>query len=205
MWDGWTGLSPPYSVVVADPPWHFKPRAIANNDKTDRSVARHYSTLSIADLCALPVKELVARDCHLFLWITGPMLAYGLHLPVMKAWGFRPSAVGFTWVKLRRGTKPDQLRLMPTAEADLHVGLGLTTRKNAEFCIMGRRGNARRADRTIREVILSPVREHSRKPDEFKRRVDRYVGPGLPTVELFSREDWPKWDRWGAEAGKFNR
>jgi hypothetical protein len=59
-----------------------------------------------------------------------------------------------------------QLRVLPTLESDLHVGLGLTTRKNAEFCLLGRRGNAHRNAKDVREIILSPVREHSRKPDE---------------------------------------
>jgi N6-adenosine-specific RNA methylase IME4 len=77
-----------------------------------------------------------------------------------------------------------QLRVLPTAEMDLHVGLGLTTRKN-EFCLLGRRGNCKRQSKKVREVILAPVREHSRKPDEAYRRIMEYADG--PYVELFAR------------------
>ena len=71
-------------------------------------------------------------------------------LKVMEAWGFRYSAVAFTWVKLKRSFNALQLRVLPTLESDLHVGLGWTTRKNAEFCLLGRRGNARRNAKDVR-------------------------------------------------------
>jgi N6-adenosine-specific RNA methylase IME4 len=64
------------------------------------------------------------------------------------------------------------------------------------------RGNARRNAKDVREIILAPVREHSRKPDEFFRRVERYCDG--PYVELFARERRPGWDSWGDEADKFN-
>jgi N6-adenosine-specific RNA methylase IME4 len=200
------GLQPPYGCIVADPPWHFKPHAIATSDKTDRAVTRHYKTMSFAQIEAMPVRDLAGADCHLFFWITGPMLVQGRHLPIFKAWGFKPSAIAFTWVKTRRGKAAAQLRLVSSGEleGELHLGLGLTTRKNAEFCILGRRGNCKRADKTVREIIMAPVREHSRKPDEFRRRVDRYVGPGIRTLELFSRAAWENWDVWGDQAGKFD-
>jgi N6-adenosine-specific RNA methylase IME4 len=110
--------------------------------------------------------------------------------------------VAFTWVKLKRSIDTRQLRVTTTLESDLHVGLGLTTRKNAEFCILGRRGNAKRLSKSVREIILSPVREHSRKPDEFYRRAQQYAAG--PYLELFSRETRSGWDHWGLEAGKFD-
>ena len=75
------------------------------------------------------------------------------------------SADAFTWVKPRRSTDPDQF--LPLTESDLHVGLGLTDRNQTEIVLLGRRGNCRRTSKDVREVILAPVREHSRKPDEF--------------------------------------
>src|SRR5260370_24096485 len=108
-----------------------------------------------AAVMALPVRELAARDAHLFLWVTGPCLPQAFAL--ITAWGFRYSSVAFTWIKLRRRYDARQLRTLPTTDADLHVGLGLTTRKNAEFCLLARRGNARLIAQDVREVILSPV------------------------------------------------
>jgi N6-adenosine-specific RNA methylase IME4 len=119
----------------------------------------------------------------------------------MKAWGFKPSAIAFTWIKLKRRFDARQLRVTAIAEADLHVGLGLTTRKNTEFCLLGRRGNARRNAKDVREAILSPVREHSRKPDEAYERVRAYCDG--PYLELFARTHRPGWDCWGNETDKF--
>jgi N6-adenosine-specific RNA methylase IME4 len=186
---------------MADPAWNFRSYAKCANPASDRRVERHYETLDLDAIKALPVKELAHPDgCHLFLWVTGPHLLSAAE--VMTAWGFRYSGVGFTWVKLKRSFNALQLRVTPIAEGDLHVGLGFTTRKNAEFCLLGRRGNARRLDKTIREIILAPVREHSRKPDEAFDRAMRYCAG--PYLELFSREDRAGWSTWGNETGKFS-
>lgn len=193
-----------YAMIAADPPWHFRARTALqmSNWTSRRDAEKHYGVMGVDDIAALPVKEIAAPDAHLLLWITGPLFVEGKHLPIMKAWGFRPSAVAFTWVKLKRSIDTRQLRVTATLESDLHVGLGLTTRKNAEFCILGRRGNAKRLSKSVREIILSPVREHSRKPDEFYRRAQQYAAG--PYLELFARQTRPGWDCWGDEVGKFD-
>lgn len=190
-----------FRAIFADPPWHFRARTAlqTRNFQCARDAEKHYPTMGLDDIAALPVKDIAAKDAHLFLWVTGPCLRHGFE--VMEAWGFRYSAVAFTWVKLKRSIDTRQLRLTATAESDLHVGLGLTTRKNAEFVLLGRRGSARREAKNVREIILSPVREHSRKPDEAYRRVERYcVGPYL---ELFARTQREGWSAWGNETAKF--
>lgn len=198
------GLDPTYEALVVDPPWAFSSNSAA---KPGRNARRHYATMKVAEIAALPVGELAAENCWLFLWITGPHLAVASHLTVLKAWGFKVSTLCFTWMKLRRGLDDHQLRLLPHAEGDMHFGGGLTTRKSCEFVLLGRRGRPQRASKSVREAILSPVlKEHSRKPAEFKRRVDAFTG-GVKTAELFSRESWHginrPWDCWGLEAGKF--
>lgn len=187
-----------YGVIVADPPWYFRTRTTV---VSDRDPQNHYPVMGAADIVAMPVKELAAPDAHLFLWVTGPFLPQAFD--IMAAWDFRYSGVAFTWVKLKRSHNPAQLRILPTAEADLHVGLGFTTRKNAEFCLLGRRGNAKRIAKNVREIIMSPVREHSRKPEEFRDRVEAYVGGAVRIAELFARSSRPGWDAWGNETGKF--
>lgn len=188
-----------YGAIVADPPWYFRTRTTV---VSDRDPQRHYPVMGVADIEALPVKQLAAPDCHLFLWCTGPCLPQAFS--VITAWGFRYSGVAFTWVKLKRSHNAMQLRMLPTAESDLHVGLGFTTRKNAEFCLLARRGNAKRVAKNVREIILSPVREHSRKPEEFRDRVEAYVGPGIRIAELFARSSRPGyWEAWGNEVDKF--
>lgn len=191
-----------FKAIVADPPWHFRARTAlqVGHWTSRRDAEKHYPVMGIDDIAALPVRDLAAKDAHLFLWVTGPVLRQAFE--VMDAWGFRYSAVAFTWIKLKKSHNPHQLRVLPSAEHDLHVGLGLTTRKNAEFCLLGRRGNARREAKNVREIIMSPVREHSRKPDEAYERVRRYCEG--PYVELFSREARPGFEAWGNETGKFN-
>lgn len=190
-----------YRAIVADPPWHFRARTALqmSNWTSRRDAEKHYAVMGVDDIAALPVKDLAHRDAHLFLCATGPCLRQAFD--VMEAWGFRYSTVAFTWVKLKRRHDPNQLRVLPTAEGDLHVGLGLTTRKNAEFVLLGRRGSPRRVSKKVREIILSPVREHSRKPDEIFERVTRYCGG--PYLELFARQQRLGWDSWGDEIDKF--
>jgi N6-adenosine-specific RNA methylase IME4 len=192
-----------FGCIVADPPWQFKARTALQmtNFNCRRDAEKHYDVMSLDEIAALPVKELASPDgCHLFLWTTGPMLPAAIG--IIAAWGFKYSSVAFTWVKLKRSYDALQLRILPSAESDLHVGLGLTTRKNCEFVLLGRRGNCKRVAKNIREVIMTPVREHSRKPDEMFARVERYCAG--PYAELFSREARRGWEQWGNETTKFS-
>lgn len=193
-----------FAAIMADPPWHFRARTAlqVGNWTSRRDAEKHYPVMGVEDIAALPVREIAAPDAHLFLWTTGPCLRQAFE--VIEAWGFRYSAVAFTWIKLKRSMGAGQLSLVSTGDLDalLHVGLGLTTRKNAEFCLLARRGNARREAKDVREIILAPVREHSRKPDEAYRRVERYCAG--PYLEIFSRERRPGWEAWGNEVGKFD-
>lgn len=191
-----------YGAIVADPPWHFKARtAIQSVDwSSPRHIERHYPTMSLDDIKAMPVRDLAAKEgCHLFLWATGPCLRQAFE--VMDAWGFRYSAMAFTWIKLKKSYDRSQLRAHGTIDSDFHVGLGLTTRHNAEFCLLGRRGSPKRISKSVRELIVSPRREHSRKPIEAFDRVREYcTGPYL---DMFSREVRPGWDSFGDQVGKF--
>lgn len=190
-----------FKLITADPPWPFRGYAPPVEDNRHRrDTERHYKTMSLPEIKAMPVKELAAPDAHLLLWSTWPQLPAALE--TMEAWGFRYSGSGLIWMKLRRGINVEQLTLIRMIEDELHLGLGHTTRKNTEFALLGRRGNARRKAKNIREVIVAPVREHSRKPEEFYGRAERYCDG--PRLELFSREDRPGWTCWGNEIGKFN-
>jgi N6-adenosine-specific RNA methylase IME4 len=154
--------------------------------------------MSIEEISALPVRDLAHPDgCHLFLWVTGPNLMRAGE--IIDGWGFKYSAVAFVWVKLRRGLAQTPLLF---SERDFHVGLGLTTRHNVEICLLARRGNARRLAKNVREVIVAPARQHSRKPDEIFGRIEQYCGG--PYLELFAREERPGWTAWGNDVDKFN-
>lgn len=189
-----------FSAVCADPPWNFREYVKSGNDPKSRHASRHYATMDIDAIKALPVADLCAKDCHLFLWATAPNLLEAID--TMQAWGFRYSTMAFVWVKQKRSFQPDQFRFAPGSESDLHVGLGHTTRKNAEYVLLGRRGSPKRLAKNIREIILAPVRQHSRKPDEAYSRIQRYCDG--PYVELFARESREGWATWGNERSKFD-
>jgi N6-adenosine-specific RNA methylase IME4 len=194
-----------YKCIEADPPWAFRSFAPPNgNARSRRDVEVHYQTMNLSDIKALPIRDLAHPDgCHLFLWTTGPCLPQALE--TIKEWGFRYSGIAFTWVKLLKRLNGAQVELTTTAEIAslMHTGLGFTTRKNAEFCLLARRGNAKRVSKSVRELIISPRREHSRKPPEAKERIEAYcVGPYL---SLFGRESRPNWTIWGDQAEKFDK
>lgn len=187
-----------FGCVLADPPWFFRTRTEFVSDRDPR---HHYKggVMSIKQICALPVGDVCTPDAHLFLWVTGPILEKAFE--VIRAWGFRYSGVAFTWIKLKKSHDQHQLRVLPTADGDFHVGLGFTTRKNAEFCLLARRGSAKRLAKDVRELIIAPRREHSRKPDEQYDRIERYTAG--PYVELFGRSRRPGWVTVGDQVGIF--
>ena len=170
-----------YSIIYADPPWAYR---TYSKKGQGRSAESHYPTMCIAAIKALPVGELADKDCALFLWITFPMLreAWG----VMDAWGFSFKTVAFVWIKQCR--KSD----------GLFTGMGYWTRANAEICILATKGQPKRVGAGVRQVILSHIEEHSKKPDEARERIVRLMGD-LPRVELFARQSPEGWDVWGNE------
>jgi N6-adenosine-specific RNA methylase IME4 len=168
-----------FGVILADPPWPWETWA-----PTGRTIERHYSTLTPAAIARLPVAALAADDCALLLWCTGPHLAIGTHVAVFEAWGFRPSTIAFTWVKTNVDNSPA-------------TGLGYYTRSNAELCLIGIKGKPLRLARDVHQVVLAPVGEHSEKPGEVHRRIERlFAGPYL---ELYARQTVPGWTVWGNE------
>lgn len=194
MSEPFANLRKDYRVIAADPPWQFKSNSAA---KPGRNAMRHYDCMSMESINALPVAEIAADDAILFLWITGPFMAIGAHLALMKAWGFKPSGMGFVWIKLN----PKAASLF-VLRSDLAMGGGFTTRKNAEFCLIGKRGKSVRQSASVHEVIIDPRRQHSRKPDEFYTRAQEYsTGPYL---EMFARQSRPGWDVWGNQSDKFD-
>lgn len=183
-----------FRCVLADPPWDF-----SSNSKTKpgRNPRRHYDCMPLRKICELPVQRYGADQSVLFLWITGPFLVKGYHIPVMRAWGYEPTAMGFVWIK----TNPSAGNVPFFTIKSLFNGPGFTTRKNAEFVVIGKRGKSTRIDCGVHEVIVAPRREHSRKPDESYRRIERYcTGPRL---ELFGRQQRDGWEVRGNQSHRF--
>jgi N6-adenosine-specific RNA methylase IME4 len=191
-----------YRAIAIDAPTHFQvPHRPASAELAQPPrCGEALSTMSFDELAALPLCDLAHPDgCHLFEWTSAPHLPRACEL--FGLWGWKYSSIAFTWVKLLPSLNPDQFHLL--TESDLHKGLGLTTRKQTELVLLGRRGNCRRISKSVREVILAPIREHSRKPDEFYRRVERYCEG--PFLDLFARERRPNWSVWGNQVDMFSK
>lgn len=186
-----------YACVYADPPWTFETQTDAGKG---RSAEQHYGCMDIRAIEAMPVSLVAARDAWLFLWTTWPHLPQALE--VMRYWGFGYSGIGFLWAKTRGEPVLDKETRSPVIrERDWFMGLGYTTRKNTEPCLIGKRGSPVRLDAGVRELCVSPVREHSRKPDEVAQRIRRFC-PG-PRLEMFARSPAPGFDSWGNQTEKF--
>jgi N6-adenosine-specific RNA methylase IME4 len=184
-----------YGAILADPPWKFVTRAMARctgaNGGGDRSAP--YPTMDTDEIAALPVASLAVDDCVLFLWACWPHLEHAFR--VIEGWGFTYKTCAFSWMKA------DPYRLF----ADEHTpfaGLGYWTRANTEPCLLATRGNPKRLRADVRQGIIAPRREHSRKPDEIHERIERLVAG--PYLELFARGRRVGWDCWGNETDKFS-
>jgi N6-adenosine-specific RNA methylase IME4 len=169
-----------FGTIYADPPWEFK--AYSGKGK-NRSADRHYNTGGLDAIKALPVQRLAADDCALLIWCVMPELLGALE--VIRAWGFEYKTVGFTWVKQNKSGE------------GLVWGMGYWTRANAELCLLATRGSPNRIARDVHQVVLAPVAEHSRKPDEVHDRIERLIRG--PYLELYARRDRPGWTTWGNE------
>lgn len=183
MNDAWDGLAPPYSTIVADPPWPHRGSGNERGAKAPTRVGRvvkdvrpqaHYSTMDLDAICALPVAEITATNAHLYLWVTCSDLSSGL--AVMRSWGFVYKTI-ITWSKVG------------------HLGLGAYFRTQTEHVLFGLKGSLPTTATDQRNIFEARKRGHSVKPPEFGDIVER-SSPG-PYVELFARAPRLGWDHWG--------
>lgn len=176
-----------FGVVLLDPPWHFKSydgkRAVPG-----RQVVDPYRTMKLPEIKELPVPDVAAKNCAMFMWIVDSHIDQGFDLA--KHWGFRFTTRAFTWRKL---TKDGQRAA---------IGMGKWTRKQSELCFLFSKGKPKVLNHDVPEIIDAPRREHSRKPDEAYGRIERLTSG--PYLEMFARQSWPGWTSWGNEATKFN-
>jgi N6-adenosine-specific RNA methylase IME4 len=169
----------PFGAILADPPWSFLSWS-GKVGTAHRTANDHYRTMRENDLQNLPVQHSTAPDCALFLWTVDSHLDEAIRLGA--AWGFRYKTVAFVWAKT-------------TLKGTHRIGMGYWTRKQTEICLLFTKGAPKRMDCGIRQLIISPRREHSRKPDEQYERIERLVAG--PYCELFARQRRPGWAAWG--------
>jgi N6-adenosine-specific RNA methylase IME4 len=171
-----------YDVILADPPWKFE---VWDRDTgSGRSAESHYPTMAIQDICDLQIGNIAEDNAALFLWVVWPSLREAFD--VVETWGFIYKTVAWTWVKANRGGFGH------------FMGMGYYTRANTEPCLLAVKGNMPVQAHDVLALIYSPVREHSRKPDEQYAKIERLY-PDRNYLELFAREKREGWHCWGNE------
>lgn len=184
-----------FRVACIDFPWHFQGFGKTDEEKT-RNPQRHYPTMDVDHICSLPIMDVMEKDALVWMWITGPMLVAGAHSKIFRAYDLKPSAMGFVWIKTKKNFDIETLHRTPLLEADLFCSTAFTTLQNAEFCLLARRGNGMpRLQRNIRQVIVEPVREHSRKPELSYKRIEAYSHG--PRIDIFGGRPRDGWTYWG--------
>ena len=176
-----------FQTILADPPWHFTNRSGKMAPGHNR--LKRYSTLSLKEICEIPVALAADTPSHLYLWVPNALLPEGLE--VMKAWGFQYKS-NLIWHKVRKDGGPDGR------------GVGFYFRNTTEIILFGIRGSMRTLapGRTQVNIIRTIKQEHSRKPDELYEIIER-SSPG-PFLGLFARGTRKKWVAWGNQADNYN-
>jgi N6-adenosine-specific RNA methylase IME4 len=170
-----------YQIIYADPPfsYHIERDKATNLDGTKRkllmgSTKRHYETMTLEEICNLPVQQIADKNCYLFLWASSPTLKEALE--VMERWGFTYKVIAFVWSKTNR-----------------EMGLGHYTRTNHEFVLLGTKGSLERKSNKVKQWLKAPTTIHSKKPNEIRERIIQLYGD-LQRIELFSRTKIHGWD-----------
>jgi N6-adenosine-specific RNA methylase IME4 len=143
----------------------------------------HYTTTQFDKLASLPIGDLAADDCVMFMWTVdwAPQQA----LDLIAHYGFLHKTTAFTWAKQNESGQ------------DWHMGQGYWTRANPEACWLATRGNPKRLHADVRQLMFHPVTAHSEKPDAVFERIERLVAG--PYLDIFARKPRPGWTCWGNE------
>ena len=157
-----------FGCIYADPPWQY------GNQGTRASTDNHYGTMSIPELCEMPVGELAAEDSHLHLWTTNAFIREAFD--VIEAWGFEYRSM-FIWAKPQ-------------------MGIGNYWRVSHEIMLLGIRGNAKSFnDHSMKSWASVDRGKHSAKPDSIRHMVER--ASNGPYLELFGRKLVDGWTVFG--------
>ena len=167
-----------YQIIYADPPWRFEKGFW---DRSKSNPTSHYDTMSIPDICALPIGTISADNSHLYMWTTSRHLMDGDAVKVIKSWGFTPMNI-ITWCKPQ-------------------ISLGYYFRNSTEHLLFAKKGKLHTLDRVQGTYKVSDRLKHSQKPQYFRDTIVRCSG-NLSRIELFARQRTPGWDVWGNEVDK---
>lgn len=168
-----------YQIIYADPPWKRANTSLSKKNAIKKSGSRHYNSMTLKELCSLPVHKIAKEDCLLFMWAVSPALDWAIELG--RAWGFEYITVAFVW---------DKQRVIP----------GNYTASQVELCLLFKKGKIPKPRGSTKEhQFLSEMRRaHSQKPDTIRDRISRMF-PKQRKIELFARQKFVGWDYFGNE------
>lgn len=175
-----------FKTILADPPWAFKTYNHKTGTTPHRGADDHYQTMPMHELGFLPIADITAPNCALFMWVVDSHMDEALRLG--QAWGFKFKTCAFVWFKGRNeGAVPK-------------VGMGYWTRKQTEQCWLFTKGKPSRISKGVEQALFCGRGQHSAKPDEQYERIEALCGG--PYLELFSRLSRPGWTAWGNQTAK---
>jgi len=190
-----------FQLILCDPPWAFRTHSGDHRTPTQKKFNEaedHYPTMSFEEMAALPVSDVAAKDCALIMWAVGSHIDEALALG--KAWGFTFKTDAFYWLK-QKMIDAMQIDLFTDDIDPPRISMGYYTRKQVEPAFLFTRGKPKVMAHDVRQAIIAPIREHSRKPQEIYGRCERLIGG--PYLEMFARQAHPGWDCWGNQVDKF--
>jgi len=163
-----------YQIIYADPPWEYGSITKLGNSRN------YYKTMTFPQLVELPVKNILANDCLMFMWVVSQQLENCIWLA--KEWGFKYSGVAFVWHKPNRTL------------------CGYYTMAQTELCLVFKKGKIPqpRGSRNQVQFLSEKATRHSKKPDEIRNRIAKMF-PTQKKIELFARQKTEGWDVWGNE------
>ena len=176
-----------FSTILADPPWRFQNKT--GKVAPEHKRLRRYRTMSLDEICAMPVAAHAAPQSHMYLWCPNALLEEGLS--VLKAWGFKYKT-NIVWYKIRKDGGPDGR------------GVGFYFRNVTELLLFGVRGKMRtlQPGRTQVNLLNTRKQEHSRKPAEAYDMIEACSPADY--LELFARERRDGWTQWGDEVDTYS-
>lgn len=174
-----------YDLIIMDVPLEFELRSAKGIAKSPQA---HYDMMPLADIKALRVGELAARDCLLLYFTMGWAIANGTAYDIVTGYGFNP-ITELVWRKT-------------TVNGKVRVGTGYRARSMHEPIILATMGNPKH--KPFPSIFDGLARENSRKPDEFYEMVLRHTPNMMHRADLFSRQTRPGFEGWGNEHGKFD-
>jgi N6-adenosine-specific RNA methylase IME4 len=170
------GIETRYPIIYADPPWRYENPPIG---ASNRSIENHYPTMTLEEICALPVAKLASDHALLYLWATAPKLSECMS--VISSWGFE-YRTNLVWDK----------------EV---IGMGYHARNQHELLLVCKRGEIPPpvAGTQPSSVYRERRGEHSAKPSYFYEMIEKAY-PELSKIELFCRLPRDGWSVWGNQS-----